>query len=820
MTDLSRDAELKQSVAEAFAVSAPVSPGDTPRRSDGDIFRLVFDLAPAGMALVGQDKRLIRVNDKMCRMFGHDRDDLVNMSFEDLTHPDDLPGILELFDAVLSGGEDGYAPEKRCVQKDGAIFHAWVATQCLRLPGRPVRLLVTWIGNAPDKCGTGDGSPKKDALSTGTGRVSLVDCRQPDVTEWGNAQKIVEESVAFSNSIIASSIDCIKVLDTQGRLLFMSECGQKLMEIDDIEPYLNISWFDLWKGKGSQEARRAMAKAVEGRIGTFQGFFPTPRGTPKWWDVIISPIIGKKEYLLAVSRDITDQMAQQAQLRRLAAAIEQVAESVVITDTESKIVYVNPAFEKITGYCRDEVLGKNPRFLQSGAHGPAFYRAMWYRLSRGKIWRGRFVNKRKDGSLLYEDVSIAPVFDSDGKVVNFMAVKRDVTHDVETERRLQQAQKMEAIGTLAGGIAHDFNNILSSVIGYTELALDEVEKGSHLEDNLQEVFTAGKRARDLVKQILTFARQADEEIKPLEVKTIAGEALKLLRASIPATIEIRQRIESESLIMGDPTQVHQVFMNLCTNAAYAMEDQGGVLEVGLIDVAVDSNFITTAENLKPGDYIKLWVSDTGTGISPDIIESIFEPYFTTKAPGEGTGMGLAMVHGIIDSYGGEVLVESGPGRGTVFTVYLPIVKKRDRSRLYRRESLPAGGERILFVDDEPPIAKMGGMILERLGYRVTVRTSSVEALGLFRSRPDDFDLVITDMTMPNKTGDKLAAELMLIRPDIPIILCTGYSKKISDDRAAGIGINAFVYKPVAKADLALTVRKVLDDKLVKNPSSS
>jgi len=321
---------------------------------------------------------------------------------------------------------------------------------------------------------------------------------------------------------------------------------------------------------------------------------------------------------------------------------------------------------------------------------------------------------------------------------------------------------------------------------------------------------AEKMRKDLVKQILIFARQANEEIKPVQVDNILKEALKFLRSSVPTSIEIRQNIESDSLIMADPTQVHQIVMNLCTNAAQAMDEKGGVLSVGLTDVQLDAGFTKTYEDLKPGDYLKLSVSDTGSGMPPDVMKAIFEPYFTTKMPGEGTGMGLATVYGIVKNFGGKIMVESEVEKGSTFTVYLPITKKRTGAAPYQEKALPSGTERILFIDDEASIAKIGSQILERLGYSVTTRTSSVEALELFRSKPKDFDLVITDMTMPNMTGDKLAIELMKIRTDIPIIICTGYSKKISDETAKDIGIKAVAYKPIVKADLAKTVRKVFD----------
>lgn len=388
----------------------------------------------------------------------------------------------------------------------------------------------------------------------------------------------------------------------------------------------------------------------------------------------------------------------------------------------------------------------------------------------------------------------------------------------EIEKQLFQSQKLESIGTLAGGIAHDFNNILTPIIGYTELVLYDIEKGTLLENNLQEIYIAAKRAKDLVKQILLFARQTEEAPKPVQVDLIAKEAMKLLRSSIPTSVEIRQHIKSSALIMGNPTQVHQIFMNLCTNAAHAMENDGGIMEVRLTDIEIDTEFNKPHSNIEPGNYIQLSVSDTGTGIPPDVIESIFEPYFTTKASGKGTGMGLATVHGIVKSYGGEIWAESELGKGAVFTIYLPITKKRTEDKLYQPEVLPTGVERILFVDDDLPIVNMNSQVLDRLGYQVTAQTSSIKALELFCSKPNDFDLVITDMTMPNMTGDKLAFELMKIRPDIPVILCTGYSKRISDTVAAEIGIKAFAYKPVVTADLAKMVRTVLDE--AKKPAQS
>ncbi|BHH86129.1 transporter substrate-binding domain-containing protein [Desulforhopalus sp. 52FAK] len=405
----------------------------------------------------------------------------------------------------------------------------------------------------------------------------------------------------------------------------------------------------------------------------------------------------------------------------------------------------------------------------------------------------------------------------EGRPVKLTGIFQDITDQkqIEVERqRLQsqllQAQKMDSIGTLAGGIAHDFNNILSSVIGFTELALDGVEKDTPVADDLQEVYTAGLRAKDLVQQILTFARQSDEELKPIKVDVIIKEVLKFLRSSIPTTIEIKQDISSSSLIMGSTTQIHRIMMNLLTNAAYAMENDGGILEVRLNDIVIDKATQGRNQDLKSGSYIEIKVSDTGSGIAPENIEKIFEPYFTTKGQGEGTGMGLAMVHGIVESYGGKIFVESTVNKGTTITIYLPVARESNVHQQYQIDDLPTGQERILFVDDEVQIAKMANRILSQLGYAVSIKTCSLEALELFRSKSNDFDLVISDVTMPKMTGDQLAQELIQIRADIPIILCTGYSKRLSEERASEIGINAFAYKPIVKEELAKTVRDVLD----------
>jgi signal transduction histidine kinase len=381
------------------------------------------------------------------------------------------------------------------------------------------------------------------------------------------------------------------------------------------------------------------------------------------------------------------------------------------------------------------------------------------------------------------------------------------------EVHLRQVHKMEAIGTLAGGIAHDFNNILTGILGFAELAKCEVPAGSKAYSDVEQIILSGKRARDLVKQMLTFSRQEKMERIPLPLNLHTKEILKLLRATIPSTIAIHENIAAECHnILANPTEVHLLLMNLCTNAVQAMEKEGGILEIGVRDLLIGPDQGAAHPKLSPGLYIMLTVKDTGHGISPAVFDRIFDPFFTTKGVGKGTGMGLAVVHGIVENYGGVISVDSTPGVGTTFTIVFPSIDKQEVpfASVLATAPLATGKERILFVDDEITITTVQRRGLEQQGYTVTAFTNSVEALQLFKSKPDAFDLVITDYTMPRMTGEALARELHNIRADLPIILCTGYSEDVITSVAEEIGIREIVMKPIAAAELADIIRRIVD----------
>ena len=512
-------------------------------------------------------------------------------------------------------------------------------------------------------------------------------------TKHKQAKETLRKSESFKNIIVESSPDCIKLLDLEGNLKYMSKGGQEKLKIKDIKVYLNKSWIDFWQGEDNINARVAVDTAIKGAIGKFRGYSPTETGIPRWWDVIITPIWG-----------------------------------------------------------------------------------------------------------------------DNGKVEQLLAASRDVTEQKQMEESLQQALKMESIGTLTGGVAHDFNNILGIIIGNTELALDDVPAWNPAHSNLEEIKTASLRASKIVKQLLSFSRKTDQKLQPIEIAFIIKDALKFLRSTIPTTIDIQQDIQgTDETILADPTQINQVMMNLCINASQAMEQTGGNLTVNMEKVILDDNLAKDYPDLKSGKHVKVTVSDTGPGIDPGIIDRIFDPYFTTKEVGKGSGMGLSVVHGIVTNHNGSISVDSKPGKGTTFSILFPVATEKPEIEKDTTEELLLGSETVLFVDDEESIEKVVSRMLGRLGYQVKTALTPQDALAQFSADPKHFDLVITDMTMPEMTGVILSEKIMGIRPDIPVIICTGHSALIDEERAKQLGIAAYIMKPIIMTEIAKTIRKVLDE---------
>jgi PAS domain S-box-containing protein len=519
---------------------------------------------------------------------------------------------------------------------------------------------------------------------------------------------------------------------------------------------------------------------------------------------------GNEKVIQCNIRDITKRKRAEESHARLATAVDQAAETIVITDTQGAIQYANPAFAKTTGYTVTEAIGQNPKILQSGKQDAEFYRRMWATLTRGETWTGHFINRRKDGTLFEEDATISPVRDAAGTIVNYVAVKRDVTHELHLEARFQQAQKMESIGQLAGGIAHDFNNILACIVGYLFLAKLAAAKSPEVTGYLEHITKATDRAVDLVNQILTFSRQNKPEREPVVLNHVVLEALKLLWASLPASVRIQTELTETPAVLANATAIHQVIMNLGTNAWHAMRGQPGTLKVEMSVLDVDAAFASSRPDLRPGRYVRLAVSDTGCGMDAATQARIFEPFFTTNGAGGGTGLGLAVVHGIMKTHEGAISVYSHLGEGTTFNLYFPVLETAASAPKIASRPIPRGaGEQILFVDDEVPLATLGQQVLDRLGYRVTMMTSPVAALAAVRAEPEKFDLVITDLSMPGMDGAKLGAELLLLRPGLPIILTTGFSSFMTAGKVRELGFRELMVKPGTVQTLGETVHRVL-----------
>ncbi len=487
------------------------------------------------------------------------------------------------------------------------------------------------------------------------------------------------------------------------------------------------------------------------------------------------------------------------------------ADAIAIYDMEGQVQYLSPSFSELFGWQFEEMKGKRIPFVPESEKEPTLNEIRRL-IDTGKPSRN-FLTKRytKDGRLLDIYISASRYDDIDGNPGGILVILKNVTDTKALERRLQQNQKMDALGTLSGGIAHDFNNILAGIMGFIEMEYLDAEVGSKTYGRMEKALAACNRARDLVKQILTFSSQGEQRRRPFRIGPVIKDALQMMRATLPTSITIRTDIETaRTMLLGDPSQIHQILINLCANAGYAMRQSGGILGIGLKGVKIDETHAYEHPDLLPGSYLRLIVSDTGEGMNMHTRERIFDPFFTTKAPGEGTGIGLSVVHGIVKNHGGKIVVRSELGRGSTFELYFPTIEDDEDTQKDLPLSLPAGNERILLVDDEEMVITVASEMLGCLGYEVVSVRQGPEALEIFRSQPNLFHLVITDQTMPGMTGMDLAKEVLRIRSDIPIILCTGFSNKDILLKALTIGIRKVLSKPFVFNELASSVRDVLD----------
>ena len=763
-----------------------------------DKYRGLFETIADGLILADRESRaFIEVNPAICRMTGYSAEEMTSLGVQDLHPEEDLPSVFDHFARHIRG-EDTVAAEIPVKRKDGTVFYADINPVLVQLEGKQLILGVF-----------------------------------RDITERKQAQDAIKSTNKLLYTIINTAPVRIFFKDRDLHYLgcntsFARDAGferaEDLIGKDDYQ----LTWkdqADLYRADDLCVIETGVPKL------TYDEPQTTPDGKQIWLRTSKVPLRNEANTIIGVLgmyEDITLYKKTEKNLRESEEKFRTVADYIYDWEywraTDGRLVYVSPSCYRITGYTAEE-FSQDPQLLIHIIH-PDNRRNFRQHVDdltqdavKGDVRKVEFRILSRNGEERVIEHICREVFSRDGKSLGRRVTNRDITErkQAEQERKildahLQQAQKMEAIGTLAGGIAHDFNNILGAIIGYAEMAEEDSPAGSMVKNDIEQVLKASLRAKDLVKQILAFSRHTEAERILVQPAVVIKEAIKMLRSSIPTTIDIVQDIDPESgVVLADPTQIHQILVNLCTNAFHAMEETGGTLSISLKKKFLSLDDFSSELHFHPGDFVQLSIADTGSGISPDIRERIFDPYFTTKEVGKGTGMGLAIIHGIVKSYGGFVTCDSQPGKGSVFQVNFPAIVDAAQPEGQALDTIPCGKEHILFIDDEEILAEMGKDLLERLGYRVTVRQNSIEALAIFQREPDTFDLIITDQTMAGMTGFDLARRMLQIRPDLPVILCTGYSSQISKEKAITYGIKGFAMKPLARKDIAALIRKVLDE---------
>ena len=626
-------------------------------------------------------------------------------------------------------------------------------------------------------------------------------------------RRLVEQQ-ALMHCLIDSIPDPIYVKDNRGLYI---ECNKAYAEFvgSDSSAIYGCSTNEVLSSDLAQRSHMEDLRVLaNGAMIETEGWVGNAAGDRVYHNTIKIPYLESaagSSGMIGICRDLTKRMEMEQEMRRLAVAVEQSTESIMITDVDGGIQYVNAAFEKTTGYSAEEALGRHPDILQSGKHNSEFYGRLWQTISSGKTWEGRFTNRNKEGNLFDVEAVIYPIRGADDKVLNYVSISRDITQEASIEKHLRQQQKMNAVGELAGGGSHDFNNILTAILGYVALCMNSVEEDSKTYKYLSEIVKAGDRATKLVRQILTFSRQEEQQFHALNIQPIIEDSLSLVQTTMPKTIKLVQDIDPQcGSILGDTTQLQQIMVNLCTNASHAMgKEEPGTLTVILREIDLAGEEIEgPVIDLDPGSYACITVSDTGCGMPPEVLERIFEPYFTTKKQGEGTGFGLSIVHGIVRKHRGTITVESEVGQGTTFKAYFPLISEAAPQEPKAGKNAPVSAVRgrILFVDDDQTVLSMGREILESYGYNVVTATNGRRALKTFKQNPSGFDALVTDYNMPEMNGHELIREVVAIRNELPSILCSGYMEKVEGEDLSVLGHTAYMAKPIDWRELSQTIQ--------------
>jgi PAS domain S-box-containing protein len=740
-------------------------------------FRKVFEQGPLGIAIVGLDYRWVAVNAAVCRMLGHTEAELSKLTFVDVTHPEDIDADVESAEKLARGEIPSYKMEKRYIKKSGEVL---------------------WINLT--------GSTIVDERGEALYYLSMIE----DISERKRSEEALRESEQTQSTLVGENPESILLTDTNGIILTCSRVTAQRFNLP-MHEIIGSCFYDLLPPEVAEERKRRVLEVIA--TGKPIRFEDVRFG--RTIDNHFQPVLnaeGKVVKLVILGIDITELREAVELQKRLATAIEQSAEAVVITDAEGVIQYVNPATERITGYDKAEIIGKTPCMFESGEHGKSFFDDLWDTIRSGNTWSGRIVNKKKDGTLYQEDATISPVRDASGKITNFVSVKRDISENLELTKQLFQSQKMEAVGTLAGGIAHDFNNLLTVVLGYSEILLMDRDERDPVYADLRRINQAGQKGADLVQRILAFSRKSEVKLRPSNLNQQIVQLRKMLERTIPKMIEIELKLtDGLHPVNADPTQMDQVLMNLALNARDAMPDRG-TLTIETANVTVDEEYARKHIGTEPGEYVLLSVSDTGCGMDGETVEHIFEPFFTTKEAGKGTGLGLAMVYGIVTQHGGQIRCYSEQGHGTTFKIYLPAIEPEEEAEEKQdRTAMPEGGtETILLVDDEKPVRDLGKRILESSGYTVMTAVDGAQALEVFKKERSRISLVILDLIMPEMGGAQCLQELLSIDPKTKVLIASGFAATGQPKEPLDKGAVGFVAKPYNVREMRRTVRDILD----------
>lgn len=721
---------------------------------------------------------IVEVNNGVKAMLGYSPDELKGRPMTDL-HRDEVPELMAFFSDVLQKGE-GQTDTLTCLTKSGEKRFADISAFLIEEDGK--KLAVAAIR---------------------------------DITERKQADKKLRKSEARFSGILELAHDAIISIDQEQKIIIFNQSAEKMFGYSQDE-ILGESIDMLVPERFQESHHKLAANSINENDMKSRGAMIGLRKNGEEFPIETSFSVFESEeqkIITATIHDITEKKLADEALHKLSSAMEQAGEGVMITDRNAIIEYVNPAFSKITGYSSEEVVGKDPSILKSSAQDASHYKELWDTITQGEVWHGTLTDRRKDGSFYPALMSIAPIHNDRDEITHFISTQQDITEFKKMEEQFLQAQKMEAIGTLVGGIAHDFNNVLGAMKSNVYLAKRNLENVTDVSDRLDNIEKLGMRAADMIKQLLTFARKDKVSVKPFSLNSFMKEGFKLAKSAIPENIEhVCNICQEELIIQGDVTQLQQALMNLLNNACHAVS---GVVKpnitCSLSHYVANDEFVQAHPDLSGTHFAHLTVRDNGCGITNEHLNKVFEPFFTTKGAGEGTGLGLAMVYGSIQTHGGAVEVETEPGKGTAFHVYLPLNKVEvEKVQEVKTEVMPGCQETILLVDDEIDIREITGEVLRAIGYKVIKASDGQEALQLFKEKQNEIDLVISDVVMPIMGGDKLAKSIWLLDKKVPFIFVTGYDKGqaiFSEDQMDQCII---VNKPFTAVELSRSIRRMIE----------